>query len=151
MTDPASESTDHGTGANATGNAAWNAAGNPGAPPPLPPPFPPGTVPGGRPAAAAPQAVPTTPEEALEIGRGHYPPVGSPGGPASLFVHEFDLGYLIHAGWPAPADPTAPPANPGGSHLVISKTDGEVTAVPNFPPESAVEVYRQWHRPSTSP
>lgn len=144
MTDPASESTDHGAGGNATGESS--------AQPPFPPPFPPGAAPGEQSGAhSIPQAVPTTPEEALEIGRGHYPPIGSPGGPASLFVHEFDVGYLIHAGWPAPEDPTAAPPNPGGSHIVISKLNGEVTAVPNFPPESAVEVYRQWYRPSASP
>ncbi|KIZ18830.1 hypothetical protein SNA_06110 [Streptomyces natalensis ATCC 27448] len=91
--------------------------------------------------------IPDTAEEALEIGRAHYPPVGSPGGPSGLFVHEFDVGYLIHASWPAPEGPAGMPRDPGGSHVVIAKRDGGVTAVPNFPPESAVEVYRRYHRP----
>ncbi|MGW5939074.1 hypothetical protein ACWIG3_08720 [Streptomyces celluloflavus] len=115
--------------------------------PPLPPPYPPSTVPG---CDSAAQVVPAGPEDALEIGRAYFPPVGSPGGPVSLFVHEFDIGYLIHAGYPAPEDPTAPPSHPGGSNIAISKLNGDVTTLPNFPPESAVEVYRQWYRPSTS-
>ncbi|MFJ9468566.1 hypothetical protein [Streptomyces caniferus] len=100
--------------------------------PPTPPPLPPRT---------GPQPVPTNEAEALEIGRNHFPAVGSPGGPVALYVHEFDIGYLIHAGWPPAEDPTAPPADPGGSNVVISKIDGEVTSLPNFPPESAVELY----------
>ncbi|KUL34156.1 hypothetical protein ADL22_30940 [Streptomyces sp. NRRL F-4489] len=86
----------------------------------------------------------------MEIGRGHFPPVGSPDGPVSLFVHEFDEGYLIHAGWPAPEDPTAPPSSPGGSNIVINKSNGDVTSVPNFPAELAIETYRDWYRPENS-
>ncbi|GES29399.1 hypothetical protein AB0G60_07645 [Streptomyces angustmyceticus] len=102
--------------------------------PPTPPPF--------RP-RLGPEPLPTNEAEALAIGRQHFPEVGSPGGPSALFVHEFDIGYLVHASWPRPEDPTAPPAELGGSNVVISKTDGEVTFVPNFPPESAVELYHQ--------
>ncbi|MEV4442591.1 hypothetical protein AB0K09_26990 [Streptomyces sp. NPDC049577] len=111
--------------------------------PPYPPPLPPGSTPSGP---AGPRQVPATPGEALGIGRRHFPPVGSPGGPISLFVHEFDDGYLIHGGWPAPEDPAAMPAEPGGSHVVISRTDGGVTFVPNFPPERAVEIYHRSRR-----
>ncbi|MGI5257693.1 hypothetical protein ACWDBF_17525 [Streptomyces angustmyceticus] len=102
--------------------------------PPTPPPF--------RP-RLGPEPLPTNEAEALVIGRQYFSEVGSPGGPSALFVHEFDIGYLILASWPRPEDPTAPPADPGGSHVVISKTDGEVTFVPNFPPEDAVELYHQ--------
>ncbi|MFG2827894.1 hypothetical protein [Streptomyces sp. NPDC048434] len=109
--------------------------------PPTPPPLPPET---------GPQPVPTNEAEALEIGRRHYPEVGSPDGPTGLFVHEFDDGYLIHASWPPAEDPTAPPAEPGGSNVVIAKADGEVTFLPNFPPESAVELYYQVHGRRTS-
>ncbi|WP_432141658.1 hypothetical protein [Streptomyces sp. bgisy084] len=109
--------------------------------PPTPPPLPPQT---------GPQPVPANADEALEIGRQHFPEVGSPGGPSGLFVHEFDIGYLIHASWPPPADPTAPPAEPGGSNVVIAKTDGEVSFLPNFPPESAVELYHRLRGGHTS-
>ncbi|MFD7920476.1 hypothetical protein ACFV3R_14775 [Streptomyces sp. NPDC059740] len=115
-------------------------------PPPTPPAAPP--VAGG--AAGTPQPVPTSQEEALEIGRQHFPAPGSPGGPTNLFVHEFDAGYLVHASWPPPEDPQAPPAEPGGSNVVISKINGDVTFVPNFPPEEAVELYHRWYRPSTT-
>ncbi|KWT61437.1 hypothetical protein ADL21_13420 [Streptomyces albus subsp. albus] len=94
--------------------------------------------------------VPSTPEEALEIGRHHFPEVGSPGGPSGLFVHEFDVGYLVRASWPAPADPQAPPASPGGSNVAISKINGDVTFLPNHPPEEAVKIYHRWYRPSAS-
>lgn len=94
--------------------------------------------------------MPTTPEEAREIGSRYFREVGSPGGPSGLFVHEFDVGYLVRASWPAPADPQAPPAGPGGSNVAISKVDGEVTQLPNHPPEEAVKIYHRWHRPSTS-
>lgn len=77
--------------------------------------------------------MPANADEALEIGRQHFPEIGSPGGPSGLFVHEFDIGYLIHASWPPAADPTAPPAEPGGSNVVIAKDDGEVSFLPNFP------------------
>ncbi|GFE24838.1 hypothetical protein RB199_03360 [Streptomyces libani] len=109
--------------------------------PPTPPPLPPQT---------GPQTVPANADEALEIGREHYPEVGSPGGPSGLFVHEFDIGYLIHASWPPAEDPTAPPANPGGSNVVISKADGEVSFLPNFPPEEAVELYHRLRGGRTS-
>ncbi|MCK7625348.1 hypothetical protein MUU72_19945 [Streptomyces sp. RS10V-4] len=140
-----------GPGGNAPGGPAGapeGAAGNQPPQPPVPPPYPPSTVPGQQP-GDRPAVVPADADHALEIGRTHFPPVGSPDGPVSLFVHEFDEGYLIHAGWPAPEDPTAPPATPGGSNIVINKANGDVTSVPNFPPESAIEVYRQWYRPGT--
>ncbi|ARF55421.1 hypothetical protein [Streptomyces gilvosporeus] len=127
-----------------TESSAKTTSGSAGSPPP-PYPYPPVSPPVGA-ASVAPR-IPATAEEALEIGRAHYPAVGSPGGPSGLFVHEFDVGYLIHASWPAPEGPAGIPRDPGGSHIVIAKRDGGVTAVPNFPPESAVEVYRTWHRP----
>ncbi|MEN2419356.1 hypothetical protein AABB02_14775 [Streptomyces rimosus] len=121
-------------------------SGQPPTPPPPPPPPPPHTGMadnGSRP-------VPSTTEEALEIGRHHFPEVGSPGGPSGLFVHEFDVGYLVRASWPAPTDPQAPPADPGGSNVAISKINGDVTFLPNHPPEEAVKIYHRWYRPSGS-
>ncbi|MFF2808546.1 hypothetical protein ACFVT2_15510 [Streptomyces sp. NPDC058000] len=141
------------------GDPAANEGGNAGAPEgaaggqPTLPPYPPSTVPGQQPGAsvgAPPKVVPISADHALEIGRAYFPPVGSPGGPVSLLVHAFDEGYLVHAGRPAPEDPTAPPASPGGTHIVIAKSNGDVTTVPNFPPESAIAVYRQWYRPGTA-
>ncbi len=119
-------------------------SGQPPTPPPPPPPPPPhaGMADNGS------RPIPSTTEEALEIGRHHFPEVGSPGGPSGLFVHEFDVGYLVRASWPAPADPQAPPADPGGSNVAISKINGDVTFLPNHPPEEAVKIYHRWHRPS---
>ncbi|MFI9724426.1 hypothetical protein ACIHFE_33150 [Streptomyces sp. NPDC052396] len=93
--------------------------------------------------------IPATLEEALEIGRMHFPPIGSPGGPVSLFVHEFDVGYLIRAGWPVPEHPGDIPMAPGGGNIAISKIDGDVAFLPNFPPESAIALYRRSYRPGS--
>ncbi|MGP8301920.1 hypothetical protein ACTPOK_29165 [Streptomyces inhibens] len=127
---------------------------NPGQPPapptpPTPPPVPP-VPPHGGAEDGAPKPVPTSQDEALEIGRQHFPEVGSPDGPSALFVHEFDVAYLVHASWPAPEAPDAPPSDPGGSNVAISKVNGDVTFLPNFPPEEAVELYHRWYRPSGS-
>ncbi|MFH9224909.1 hypothetical protein ACH4NT_08620 [Streptomyces lydicus] len=65
-------------------------------------------------------------------------------------MHEFDLGYLIQVGWPLPEDPTAPPAEPGGSNIIIAKGTGEVTYVPNHPPKQAMEHYRRFRSRTTS-
>ncbi|MEV7378260.1 hypothetical protein [Streptomyces lydicus] len=65
-------------------------------------------------------------------------------------MHEFDLGYLIQVGWPLPEDPTAPPAEPGGSNIIIAKATGEVTYVRNHPPEQAMEHYRRVRSRTTS-
>ncbi|MFF8370631.1 hypothetical protein ACF05W_17505 [Streptomyces lydicus] len=118
----------------------------PAPPTPPPPPAPPqdGVADGG------PKPVPANEDEALEIGRQHFPEIGSPGGPTGLFVHEFDAGYLVHASWPVPEDPTAPPSEPGGSNVAISKENGDVTFLPNFPPAEAVELYHRFYRPSGS-
>ncbi|WP_234445375.1 hypothetical protein [Streptomyces rimosus] len=138
MTDPNNSGEGHfGNSAGAPGS---DAPSQPLAPPSYPPPLPP----------PPPPVVPTDADHALEIGRTHFPPVGSPNGPVSLFVHEFDIGYLIYAGYPPHDDPNSPPPSPGGSNIVISKADGEVTFLPNFPPEPAVELYhRLRQRPST--
>ncbi|MEK2473672.1 MULTISPECIES: hypothetical protein [Streptomyces] len=150
MTDSAAGTPNGNAGAD-PGGTAGTPQGAAGGQPPLPPPYPPSTVPGRQPGAdAPPKVVPTSADHALEIGRAYFPPVGSPGGPVSLLVHEFDEGYLVHAGWPAPEDPTAPPVSPGGTNIVITKSNGDVTTVPNFPPESAIAVYRQWYRPGTA-
>ncbi|MEU8682448.1 hypothetical protein [Streptomyces sp. NPDC048611] len=109
--------------------------------PPTPPPV--------RP-QLGPEPLPTTEAEALAIGKKHFPEIGSPGGPTSRYVHEFDIGYLIHAGWPANEDSTGRPSAPGGSNIVISKIDGEVSSVPNFPEEKAVAIYRRAYRPDSS-
>ncbi|GAB7033662.1 hypothetical protein AB0G35_04315 [Streptomyces sp. NPDC021749] len=115
-------------------------AGSHGPLPPTPPPLPPQV------ADEGPWTVPANADEALEIGHQLLPELGSPGAPVSLLVHEFDLGYLIQAGWPLPEDPTAPPAEPGGSNIVIAKDTGKVTYIPNYPPQSAMEHYRQLRR-----
>ncbi|MFG2889174.1 hypothetical protein [Streptomyces sp. NPDC048248] len=87
--------------------------------------------------------VPATPEEALEIAGASFKPIYRDGTPASLRVEEFDIGYLILATFP----PTEPRSF-GGSHLIISKTDGTPTFVPNFPPKSAIALYRKRHHPN---
>ncbi|MFF8783485.1 hypothetical protein [Streptomyces sp. NPDC015125] len=90
--------------------------------------------------------IPTDADGALEIGRGHFPGVWPGGEEPVLHVHEFDIGYLVYPVFPPREDPTASPRDPGGSRLVISKADGEVSALPNYPPEQAVELYRRHFR-----
>lgn len=84
--------------------------------------------------------VPATAEEALAIGRGHFPGVWPGGEKPALHVQEFDIGYLIYPVFPPREDPTAYPRDPGGSHI------GAVSALPNYPPEQAVELYRRHFR-----
>ena len=86
--------------------------------------------------------IPQDAEDALAIARTAFQPLCHDGTPAPLHVEEFDIGYLIYATFPRPADPRTPPTF-GGSHLVISKHDGAHTYVPNYPPESAIELYRE--------
>ncbi|MEU9114522.1 hypothetical protein AB0D04_22690 [Streptomyces sp. NPDC048483] len=90
--------------------------------------------------------VPTNAEEALAIGRARFEALCDDGTPAPLYVQEFDIGYLIYAVFPPPAAPDDLPSF-GGSHLVISKADGALSYVPNYPPESAIELYRERHQP----
>jgi hypothetical protein len=87
-------------------------------------------------------ATPASAEEALAIARAHFRPRCHDGTAASVHVQEFDLGYLIYARFP----PTEPRSF-GGTHLVISKVDGTLTFVPNFPPDSAIALYRKRHPP----
>ncbi|MGW9170258.1 hypothetical protein [Streptomyces decoyicus] len=90
---------------------------------------------------------PTTAEEVLEMARTSFQPLCHDGTPAPLHVEEFDIGYLVYARFP----PTEPRSF-GGSHLVISKADGARTYVPNFPPKSAIALYRARRLPhSQSP
>ncbi|WP_425828772.1 hypothetical protein [Streptomyces fractus] len=81
---------------------------------------------------------PRTADEALAIARTTFQPLCADGTPATLNVQEFDLGFLVYATFP----PTEPPSY-GGSHLVVSKADGSTMYVPNFPPESAISLYRR--------
>ncbi|MEU8684726.1 hypothetical protein [Streptomyces sp. NPDC048611] len=93
-----------------------------------------------------PRPVPASAEEALEIGRGHFPAVWPDGEEPTLRVHEFDLGYLVYPVFP-PRPPGAYPRDPGGSHIVVAKADGGISALPNYPPEQAAELYRRhFHR-----
>ncbi|WP_405725574.1 hypothetical protein OG607_21165 [Streptomyces sp. NBC_01537] len=92
--------------------------------------------------------VPTGPEDALAIARATFQPRWPDGTLAPLHVHEFDIGYLVYASFPPVTDLSRPP-EPGGSHLVISKRDGELSYVPNLPPETAIAVYRKHFRPDS--
>ncbi|MFJ9128771.1 hypothetical protein ACIRJS_32190 [Streptomyces sp. NPDC102340] len=92
--------------------------------------------------------IPTNAEEALEIGRTQFPTAWPSGAPVTLKVHEFDIGYLICAHVPPPTDPAMPP-EPGGSNIVISKLNGEITDVPNYPAETAISTYRRFYRPGS--
>ncbi|MCL7495406.1 hypothetical protein M8I34_28965 [Streptomyces sp. MCA2] len=87
---------------------------------------------------------PATADEALEMARTSFQPLCHDATPAPLYVEEFDIGYLVHARFP----PTEPRSF-GGSHLVISKADGARTYVPNFPPKSAIALYRARHHPNS--
>jgi hypothetical protein len=90
------------------------------------------------------RTAPTTVDEALAIAHSHFRPRCHDGTLASVHVQEFDIGYLLYATFP----PTEPRSF-GGSHLIISKTDGALTFVPNFPPDSAITRYRERRRPSS--
>ncbi|MER5438915.1 hypothetical protein [Streptomyces sp. NPDC002790] len=85
-----------------------------------------------------PQPPPRTTDEALAIARTTFQPLCADGTPATLNVQEFDLGFLVYATFA----PTEPPSY-GGSHLVVSKADGSTMYVPNFPPDSAISLYRR--------
>ncbi|WP_033038320.1 hypothetical protein [Streptomyces monomycini] len=91
------------------------------------------------------QPVPATAEEALAAARARFAVLDPQGNPAPLYVADFDTGFLVHAVMPPPPPGTQAPS--GGSHMVISKIDGAVTFVPNFPPDSAIELYRSLQRP----
>jgi hypothetical protein len=64
-------------------------------------------------------------------------------------VHEFDTGYLVYATFPVSRGPHPLPPPAGGSNVVISKVNGCITDVPNYPPDEAVAVYRRFYRPGT--
>lgn len=100
------------------------------------------------PPPGVPRPVPASAEEALTIARATFRPHWPDGTLAPLHVHEFDIGYLVCATFPPVTDLSRPP-EPGGSHLVISKQDGELAYVPNLPPETAIAVYRKHFRPGT--
>ncbi|AJT67215.1 hypothetical protein T261_5595 [Streptomyces lydicus] len=91
--------------------------------------------------------VPASVEDALAAARTRFGPVSEDGTPGSLHVEEFDIGYLIYAVFPQPADPSTPPSF-GGSNLVISKIDGALEYLPNFPSETAIALYRRKFRPN---
>ncbi|MEJ8647959.1 hypothetical protein WKI65_07660 [Streptomyces sp. MS1.AVA.3] len=86
---------------------------------------------------------PTTAEEVLEMARTSFQPLCHDGTPAPLHVEEFDIGYLVYARFP-PNEPRSF----GDSHLVISKADEARTYVPNFPPKSAIALYRARRLPN---
>ncbi|WP_399094208.1 hypothetical protein ACGH2B_25170 [Streptomyces sp. BBFR2] len=90
--------------------------------------------------------VPVTAEEALTAARARFQVLDPAGNPAPLHVAEFDIGFLIHAVMPPPPPGARTPL--GGSHMVIAKSDGAVTYVPNFPPDSAIALYRGLRRPT---
>lgn len=80
-----------------------------------------------------PEPLPTNEAEALEIGQKYFPEVGSPGGPSSLYVHEFDIGYLIHAGWPTIPDSTGRPSSPGEATSSSPRSTARWRACPTSP------------------
>lgn len=91
-------------------------------------------------------APPTTPEQALDIVRSRFAEPRLPDGSrAELRVEEFDIGYLVYAVFPPPAETAGPPrpAPPGGAKIVVSKETGETVTVPNFPTEQAIALYRK--------
>ncbi|WP_327665323.1 hypothetical protein [Streptomyces sp. NBC_00498] len=90
------------------------------------------------------QPAPTTTDEALAAARSRFEVLDTAGNPAPLHVVEFDTGFLVHAVMPPPPPGTQAPL--GGSHMVIAKDDGAITYVPNFPPDSAIELYRGLRR-----
>ncbi|MET9516903.1 hypothetical protein [Streptomyces sp. NPDC002994] len=101
------------------------------------------------PATPDPGRAPSTPEEALRLVLGRFGQPRLPdGSPAPMRVEEFDIGYVVYAVFPQPTavNGVPRPAEPGGSHVVVAKDDGETALVPNFPPELAIEVFRRHYR-----
>ncbi|MFI5552788.1 hypothetical protein [Streptomyces sp. NPDC051738] len=97
------------------------------------------------PDAPTPPTPPTTPEQALAIVRNRYAQPKLPDGtPATLHVHEFDIGYLVYATFPPTTDASGRPlpAAPGGSQVIVAKDTGETVVVPNYPVETAIAHYR---------
>lgn len=100
---------------------------------------------------AGEQRVPASGDDAIEIVLEQFArPYWPDGSPAPLHAHEFEEGYLVYATYPPHDDPTSPPPNPGGSNFVVRKSNGDVTTVPNYPTEMAIEVYRKFYQPSGS-
>ncbi|GGY48791.1 hypothetical protein [Streptomyces djakartensis] len=93
---------------------------------------------------------PASAEEALAIVRSRYARPRLPdGSPVELRVEEFDIGYLVYAAFPPVTDIAGrpQPAPPGGSKVVVAKETGEIIAVPNYPTETAIALYRQQLQP----
>ncbi|MFE3654060.1 hypothetical protein [Streptomyces sp. NPDC059122] len=93
-----------------------------------------------------PQSVPTNSDEALEIVRTAFgEPRSFDGSPAPLQVREFDLGYLVYATYAKPVDANGRPlpTPPGGSSFVVAKGTGTISALPNYPPDQAIALYRK--------
>lgn len=91
-------------------------------------------------------APPTTPEQAIDIVRGHFAEPRLPdGSPAELRVEEFDIGYLVYAVFPPVTDAAGRPrpAPPGGSKIVVSKETGETVTMPNHPTQAVIDLYRR--------
>ncbi|MGP4002254.1 hypothetical protein [Streptomyces sp. 8N706] len=93
------------------------------------------------------RGVPTSAEEALEMARLEFEPRLTDGSLAPLRVQEFDLGYLVYAVFPPNPNPTVPAAL-GGSNVMVSKATGKLGYVPNFPLETAIDLYRKHYGPS---
>ncbi|MFJ6748491.1 hypothetical protein ACIQNI_09900 [Streptomyces sp. NPDC091266] len=103
---------------------------------------------------ANPQNVPASPEEALELVRGAFgQPHSADGTPAPLQVREFDLGYLVYAVFAKPVDKQGRPvpAPPGGSSFVVAKDTGQISTLPNYPPDQAIALYRKQNGPTAAP
>lgn len=99
-----------------------------------------------------PDPVPVDPEEALELVKGRFGQPTLPDGTlAPLLVQEFDLGYVVYAVFPKPTavGGVPQPAEPGGSNFIVAKDSSEITTLPNYPPELAIQVFRKHYRPST--
>lgn len=96
------------------------------------------------------QRVPANADDAVEIVLEQFArPYWPDGTPAPLHTHEFEEGYLVYASQP-PRDARMLPPEPGGSQFVVRKSNGDVTTVPNYPAQTAIETYRKFYRPSGS-
>ncbi|MGW7197662.1 hypothetical protein [Streptomyces chryseus] len=99
--------------------------------------------------AERPDPVPADAQEALELVQDRFGlPTLPDGTSAPLRAHEFDLGYVVYAVCPPPADVggVPQPAEPGGSNFVVAKDNGEIVTVPNYPVELAIQVFKKHYR-----
>lgn len=98
---------------------------------------------------AAVPGVPASGEEAVaRVMEAYGRPSWPDGTPAPMNVKEYEVGFVVWPTFPQPepVNGVPQPAEPGGSHYVVAKDNGQIALVPNFPPDTAIEVFVRHYR-----